>query len=122
VTCRSCVHASAVVEHEGIGRWTCARHGGKTLGEDEQRRACEDHLFVPDFVTFAEQSDGDDDPAGGWVEYKLPEGATWRNGKRPGQYKSVELTILPSPFVGADKVIEAVKQKLGGEVVEVSNG
>lgn len=124
LSCRSCVHATAVVEEGGIGRWRCEKHR-KSLDELAQKRACPDHLFIPDFITFAELTDGGYDPAGDWMQFTNPDGSTWEYSRcNPSAYKSTELVVLPSPLVGAcDKekiTVHSVKESLGAEVVGVS--
>jgi hypothetical protein len=116
VTCRSCVHATPEIEPDGLGRWSCAKHR-KTLSEAEQLRGCDDHLFIPDLVPFAEPQDSGADPVGDWIEYKNKDGTTWRNGKQRGQYRSLELAVLPAPLVGAGTV-QDVKQIVGGVVTK----
>ena len=114
VSCRNCVHATPELDTEH-GRWSCARHS-KTLSRAEQDRACPDHLFIPDLVTFAEPVDsGGNRPGDGdeqWIEYRSADGTTWRQGKGEHHYSSAELTKLPGPLVGAGMVGEA-KQVFG---------
>jgi hypothetical protein len=117
VTCRSCVHSTPVVlEDSTLGSWRCDRHKVQ-ITESEQSAACEDHLFIPDFITFAKVVDGGYDDAGDWIQYQNADGSTWRNSKQVNDYRSVELTVLPSPLVGAGIVADA-KSILGGEVID----
>jgi hypothetical protein len=116
VTCRSCVHATPVIEDGGSGRWTCAKHGGKTLAVAEQERACDDHLFIPPLVPFAEPQDAGADPTGDWIEYRTPDGRMWRNGHQKGQYRSVELAQLPPEQVGVG-LVDGIKSSMGGIVI-----
>lgn len=122
VTCRSCVHATPIINESNLGSWKCEKHN-KLLDEAEQRRGCDDHLFIPDLITFAEYQDAGKSPDGDWIEYRNKDGDTWKNGKAGNQYRSVELTILPAPLVGPTSPevlsVDQVKQHLGGEVVEV---
>lgn len=115
VNCRTCVHAEAVIEEGGTGRWMCKKHN-RALSVQEQVRACDDHLYIPDLVPFATVDDGGYDVAGDWVSYKNADGTTWRNSKQRGDYKSLELTQLAHHLVGAG-MIEAAKDHLGAEVV-----
>jgi hypothetical protein len=71
VTCRSCLHSSAVE-----GGWHCARWD-QALGDQEQRAACARHLFIPDLVP-GEVADAGDDH----VVYRMRDGATWINDAR----------------------------------------
>lgn len=113
VSCRSCCHATAATDGT-LGYWHCDRHK-KVLSEAEQVRACEDHLFIPDFVAFAEPVDGATGEAA-FVEYaSKADGTVWRNGKADGQFRSIELTQLPHPMIGEPLVKEA--KAMGGTVV-----
>lgn len=120
VSCRNCVHSTA--EMDGKGRWSCAKHG-KTLADIEQDKACEDHLFIPALVAFADVQDAGYAESGDWTEYRnRDDGAVWRNTKSEGGYSSVELTVLPGPLVAAGVVGDAkeVFADMGAEVVGVS--
>lgn len=119
MNCRTCCHATADTTGT-MGAWRCERHE-KTLSEQEQQRGCEDHLFIPDFITFAAPIDGGDDTnRNGFVEYaNTAGGEVWRNGKSDGAYRSLELKQLPASLVAGEPVIDAVKKQLGGVVVEV---
>ncbi len=116
VTCRSCVHATPEMDTDR-GRWSCAKHS-LTLLEEDQKKACGDHLFIPQLVAFARVVDAGYDPAGDWTEYENEDGVTWRNGRQPGHYASTELAILPGPLVGAGTV-DDVKRELGAVVESV---
>lgn len=124
VSCRSCVHSTPVIEEDGTGRWVCEKHG-KTISHNEQLKACEDHLFIPDFITFAESIDAGKDENGDWILYKNPDGETWANTKQAGGYRSHELTVLPFPVVGVAGTeetgmsVEDLKREMGGVVTEV---
>jgi hypothetical protein len=71
ITCRSCLHSSAVE-----GGWHCARWD-QALGDQEQRAACARHLFIPDLVPGDVVDAGDDH-----VVYRMRDGATWVNDAR----------------------------------------
>lgn len=70
--CRTCLHATAV----DSGGWSCARHN-RALSLDDQRAGCAHHTYLPSLVP-GEQVDADE--ALEWVEYQMPDGATWRDG------------------------------------------
>ena len=112
VTCRNCCHATPVVldDDNAPGEWRCEKHK-KTLSDVEQARACVDHIFIPDLVTFATVVDSDGD----LIVYRNADGRTWGNG--PGAYLSTELTSAPASMIGS-KVVDAVKDKLGGTVYD----
>lgn len=115
VTCRSCVHATPVIEENGIGRWVCEKHE-RTLSEQDQERACDDHLYIPDLLAFASVNDGGYDAGGDWVLYENGDGTTWRNTKQPNGYRSHELEQLPVSQIGRGQV-DQVKRMLGATVV-----
>lgn len=119
VTCRSCVHATPVMEGED-GLWRCERKG-RLISDKEQEKACEEHLFIPDLIPFADAVDSFDQDGVAWVEYKNKEGGkVWRQGRASGQYSSYELAQLP-PEMMSDEYIEAAKAA-GGTVVGVASG
>lgn len=75
-TCRSCVF------------FTFGRHGnghcerwGEPRSPDRQREGCGSHLFLPTLVN-GEQIDAAEDDS--WIEYRLPDGTTWRDGAKQG--------------------------------------
>ena len=114
--CRTCVNATAELDTD-YGRWSCAKHG-ITLTVDNQAVGCDDHLFVPDLVTFADPVDSGRDDSGDWIEYKNEDGTTWRNSKSNNNYTSGELTKLPGPLVGAG-LVDDVKDVFGAVVEDV---
>lgn len=69
--CRSCLHSTPAED----GLWHCMRHDFGLTGKD-QREGCGDHLFIPDLVP-GEQVDAGET----YVEYQMPDGITWRDGK-----------------------------------------
>jgi hypothetical protein len=71
VSCRTCLHATPIE-----GGWRCERWS-HALTPAEQRAGCDRHLYVPDLVPGAMLEVGDD-----WVEYRMRDGSTWRNGGR----------------------------------------
>lgn len=113
-TCRNCVHSSAV---EG-GFWKCERHG-VSLSEDEQAKGCDDHLFLPSFLAFAEVEGSD--TASNSISYKTRDGTKFTNGQRPGDYKSIELTVLPHPMIASEPLVDALKLALDGSVIAVED-
>lgn len=112
--CRTCCHATPVTGESELGVWRCEKHG-KVLSEADQLAGCDDHLFIPDFITFADVDDAGED----WIKYRNKDGgAEWVNANHESgePYKSIELTQLPAVLVGAGQVDE-VKRTLGGTVV-----
>jgi hypothetical protein len=122
VTCRSCCHSTPIVRGGfETGVWQCEKHN-RALSDAEQRRACDDHIFIPSFITFARTIDADSvkdvdehEWSGDWIEYQTPDGNQFKNGKQPGQYRSIELTQLPSGGTANGFVMNI--KKIGGEVV-----
>lgn len=74
--CRTCLHATPLVEASDAAPWHCGRFD-KRLTVDEQRRGCPAHLYVPDLVP-GEQVDCDDER--GIVVYRLGDGRVWADG------------------------------------------
>lgn len=73
VSCRTCLHATPVAD----GTWHCARWD-TALSRQDQRQACDRHLYVPDLVPGEVEDAGED-----WVAYRMRDGGTWINGTRP---------------------------------------
>lgn len=69
--CRSCLHSTPV----NGGAWTCGRTG-EALDRRQQEAGCAGHRYLPGFVP-GEQADAAED--GAWVEYRMPDGAAWRD-------------------------------------------
>lgn len=74
VSCRSCLHSTP--EFTGTGHWSCARFS-KPLSFDEQKEACEAHLFIPALVP-GQMLSADEEAE--TVVYKLKDGSTWIDG------------------------------------------
>lgn len=79
VTCRSCLHATPTMD--GDAAWNCSRWS-KPLSVDEQKSACEAHLYVPALVN-GEQIDVDPDRE--TVTYRLASGEMWIDGEQPAE-------------------------------------
>lgn len=109
VTCRSCCHVTPQLAGTA-GEWKCEKHA-KLLSEGEQERGCQDHLFIPDLITFAKAEDTGAD----WILYKL-DGHQFVNSTHAGAFTSSELTQVT---VGGlrNPLVNEVKQRLGGVVV-----
>lgn len=73
VNCRTCIHSSPLE----AGGWQCERWN-KPISTEEQRVGCPNHLMHPDLVP-GEQIDAGAD----WIEYRMPDGTTWRDGFSP---------------------------------------
>lgn len=117
VTCRSCCHATAVIgdDDNAAGVWRCEKHG-KSLADAEQERACDDHIFLPGLLTFADVLDSD----GNSVRYShRATAAVFWNGKGTNLYSSKELTLVDAGAIG-HKQVQAIKDRLGGTIVDGS--
>ena len=56
VSCRQCCHATP--KYDGDARWVCERDK-RSLSRRDQDAACENHLIVPDLLSFAAPTDYD---------------------------------------------------------------
>ena len=115
INCRTCCHSTPVMEGSA-GMWKCEKHS-KSISEAQQLAGCEDHIFIPDFITFADPSDGGEVDGISFVEY-VQDGKHWRNSRAPGDYQSSELTKMPIALIVDDEMIAAAKKELGATVVE----
>jgi hypothetical protein len=113
VNCRTCCHATPIIEDGNDGPWKCEKFG-KVLSEQEQAAACDHHIYIPDFITFAKPIDGTD----GEVVYRNDDdNQEWMNGISSNAYSSAELATLNVGTVG-DPAISAVKLTMGGKVIQ----
>lgn len=62
--CRTCVKATPCKEGND-GAWKCERWG-ELIPFDVQLEGCDEHLFIPNLLTYAEPIDAGDN----WIEYK----------------------------------------------------
>lgn len=111
--CRTCCHSTPEIdEGETWARWSCAKHK-RDLSTADQDKACEYHLLIPGFVTFAEPVDSSPE----WIEFKnAKDGAVWRHGNGDGTWSTEELIGTPGPLTG-NKAIQTAKEVMGGTVV-----
>lgn len=79
VNCRTCLHSTPVE-----GGWRCQKHN-QMLTKAEQERGCSDHLYLPGLIP-GEVTDAGDD----WVEYRMPDGTTLRNGRGAVSSKQIQ--------------------------------
>lgn len=113
VNARTCVHATP--EMDGDARWSCAKCD-RDLTTEEQEQPCEHHLYIPALVSYAQQVDANE--AENWIEYRLPNGTTFRNGSTPGPntYTSKELQAMNPSMIG-DPGAEHLRAELGARHV-----
>jgi hypothetical protein len=69
--CRSCLFAEVLPTDGG---WRCGKHG-VALSTEMQRSGCGSHRYNPGLV-HGQQTDAGE----GWVEYRLADGSSWRDG------------------------------------------
>lgn len=70
--CRSCAFSTPIND----GKWHCERRNFD-LSLKMQKAGCEQQKFIPSFIQ-GEQVDAAEDLS--WIEYKLNDGTTWRDG------------------------------------------
>lgn len=75
LNCRTCLHSSPTME--GDAAWTCDRWA-KPLSMQEQKEACQHHLYVPDLVPGVQ---GEVDEERETISYTLRDGRTWVDGQ-----------------------------------------
>jgi len=114
-TCRTCCHATPEIdEGEDWARWSCSKIK-EDVSFDDQLKACDAHLLIPDLISFAISTDAGDE----WIEFtNKTDGAKWVHGNEPESWATDELLRTPGPMVG-QKAIALVKSGLKAEVVEV---
>jgi hypothetical protein len=107
VNCRTCVHSTP--ELDGKGSWSCARCN-IILTDQQQRSGCEEHLFIPQLVTWASQVDASEED--NWIEFEY-EGTRFKNGaKGPNSYPSPELRQVV-PDLLSDSFVEGLREEFG---------
>lgn len=117
VSCRTCLHATP--EPDGDGRWSCARFGCDVTTETQRAAGeqCPEHRYIPALLAnWGEVVDASE--AEGWVEYRAPDGLTFRNGPwGVGSYTSKEL-VNASPALLRHAEFLAIRERVNGQVVE----
>jgi CRISPR/Cas system-associated exonuclease Cas4 (RecB family) len=105
-SCRQCVHSEFV-----NSEWRCKKHG-VTLDFDAQLKACGDHVFLPDFVGFADAVDFADDG----INYRKPNGEEFNQG--PNGIDSEAMMFYAPAYINKDNAEELIKRAFGGKVTE----
>ena len=122
VSCRTCAHATPCMTRSS-GVWRCEWHD-KDLTIAEQKRACQEHLFIPPLVGFAEPVDAGE----GWVAYQRRDtGRVFINAgasampntqlmadEVPAIYSSIELAT--NPRMAGDEMVDAIKTAFDARV------
>lgn len=112
VNCRTCVHSTPAAN----GKWNCEEHKNE-LGMPRQRAGCDDHIFIPGCIPWAEIVDAGE----GWIEYtNKASGRPFKNGR--GHYKSAEISMARAHTV-ASEAVDAVKEQFpNSTIVAVHKG
>lgn len=96
--CRTCVHATPILDHaSNDATWLCEKFG-RTLTLDDQRAGCHAHLFLPDVVPGAQKDSGDD-----WVAYEMRDGSTWVDQEKKAP-DAPELAVETCGVCGGSKI------------------
>lgn len=119
LSCRTCVHSTPVTDRDGKV-WRCEKYA-IDIPPEHMATGCDDHLYIPTLLPFAEPLDSGD----GWVLYKVKDtGAEFVNcaaSEFPGQsvphYASRELVAVDHKAIGNPE-LEAARSVLGAEVID----
>lgn len=118
-TCRTCCHATPEIDKgENWGRWSCSSKGCD-LSFDDQLAGCDNHLLIPDLVSFAKPTDSGDT----WIEFtNTGDGAVWIHGNgESGSWRTEELLITPGPIVG-NSAVAKLKEAFKGSITGFEDG
>lgn len=120
--CRTCCHATP--ELDGDGKWTCAHYESQEIPVDFQRQGCDQHVYIPALVSYAEAVDSI--PDDNYVVYKTADARMFTNGSKPEydpdkveyvHYPSKELHALEPSLVG-NEFIERVREHFGATIAK----
>ena len=92
LSCRQCVHATPIED----GRWAC------TLKDCDATEPCDEHLFLPGLINFAQPTDSlTNEDGSDVIEFTTDEGIIWQHGPdgEAGQYSSSVLMTTPSSLI-----------------------
>jgi hypothetical protein len=126
-TCRTCCHATPVVNDSTAGQWTCGLTGNDITDVRQQVAGCAEHLTLPGLIKFAEPVDH----GPSFVIYKRKDngsvfanvGATgmppveWLESHGCQIYTSKELAAVKDTAAIGEKVIGDIKGAFPGAVV-----
>lgn len=118
VNCRTCVHATPDLSGDHHCRWVCGKHN-RPLTRQDQEAGCEDHLYIPGLLPFADPVDAD--PDGAWVRYKSEQGVQFLNGladKPIGEneeqpWSSRNIHALGAKVLTDDPLLESIRRNFG---------
>lgn len=120
VNCRTCVHSSPSLDK----KWACGRGEEMDKTVSGERDGCEEHMFAPSLLQWAEPIDGDRD----YIKYNIKNNgvefvnctATSFPAQDVPHYSSRELSKTVVENIG-NKAIESARHILGGEIVETKD-
>ena len=120
LSCRQCCHATPDTREDiDIARWTCEL--GRSLCAEDQDRACERMLVLPDLISFAEtvSSGGPTGSVPTWIRFRNHSDAKeWIHGK--GGFSAKELLITPRDLL-CDGMVRKSKELFGAEIQGVAH-
>lgn len=112
VNCRTCAHSTPIVDDSDEAAWMCERTG-EILSREDQERGCDEHLFIPDLVPFAEAIDGDETHVLYQIRGKdqkfVNVGASGFPALDVPHFSSKSLREVPPEAIG-NEVVEAVRE------------
>jgi len=116
-SCRSCVHATPELDGDFPLRWKCElRNEYRTHAE--QIAGCDQHLYVPGLLAFADVIDAD--PDGAWIAYKSEQGVHFKNGLAdkhtpddPAPWPSQAIEQLGAKVLTDDPLLESIRRNFG---------
>lgn len=111
VNCRTCANSTPIEN----AQWRC-ESTGQVLSFNDQLAACDNHLFIPDLLTFAQPVDGGEHH----VDYQVRGSElTFTNGR--GGFSSRELFATPVAMIG-DAGLNKIKDTFkGAQVVPLAD-
>ena len=120
LSCRQCCHATPdTSDAVSDARWTCEH--GMTLCIEDQERACNRMLILPDLIGFADTVSTGSESGGipKWIRFKnTSDGKEWIHGE--GGFSAKELMITPRDLL-CNGVVTKSKELFGAEVQGVAH-
>ncbi len=122
LSCRQCCHATPdTSDAVGGARWTCEH--GMTLCIEDQGRACNRMLVLPDLISFAETVSSGlgcrHHRIPGWIKFRNHSDAKeWIHGE--GGFSAEELLITPRDLL-CDGMVEKSKELFSAEIQGVAH-
>tara|TARA_A100001201_G_C4077001_1_gene197652 strand:+ start:81 stop:1166 length:1086 start_codon:yes stop_codon:yes gene_type:complete len=122
VNCRTCIHATPIVSELDLGDkdgvWKCAKKD-EILSLDDQKLGCDQHLFIPNMISFASPIDADQGESK-WIEYKSEQSVHIFNctadTSKEGGYTSKEMQRAGSRILTDDPLVESIIKNFSGKL------